>query len=356
MPGVEVGGSVGAAPVSGPVSFAAPSFEEAHSLGSLANFGPKFESLSYSPIDAPIAKGEVANMVPYKLGMFDPAGEIRFNPELLNVESVSNSVSSVLEPLTPASAVAEAEFVLAQPGALVTADLDVNPVAHLQPEVRLADKGGDTEAAVLASVPQQELVEEIVEQDLVENRISDNKQSLEELEIEEEWLRYVEDEEVSDQRRQVIREALEKAKLEADRLGLKGISGLQIARFLPPEYEGIRSQIVKKDGPDGSYQETIEAISSIGEFDSQVAQERFDMVVSEKKPVKKAKEGNDVSKEDVGRVLKYRIFKPVKAHEVFVTRITKKKVPLNQVIVETKEPTLEDYPDLAETLAPKQAA
>ncbi|MBI2338049.1 hypothetical protein HYU95_02595 [Candidatus Daviesbacteria bacterium] len=183
-----------------------------------------------------------------------------------------------------------------------------------------------------AQLTQPKLEEQEIEEVITEIEV---KQGQKETMVEEEEAErkiYLEDEEVSAQRRQEIREAIIKARTEADRLGLKKITGWLVAKFLPAEHEGNRSQVVKKAGPDGSYQETVEAIAGIGELESaESAVRRFDGFVAEKKPVKRGKEGTPVEDKDVARVFKYRLVKPVgQAHQEVIKRVLKKKMLVSQ--------------------------
>lgn len=172
-------------------------------------------------------------------------------------------------------------------------------------EVKQATAKSDLAGAVQPVLQEQE-VEEVVTAEAVKR---DQKEALEEEELAERKI-YLEDGEVSVQRKQEIREAINKARVEADRLGLIKITGWLVARFLPPEHEGNRSQVVKKTGPDGSYQETVESIAGIGELESEdKAVTRFNEIVSEKKPVKHGKDGTPVAESDVARVFKYRLVK-----------------------------------------------
>lgn len=134
---------------------------------------------------------------------------------------------------------------------------------------------------------------------------------------------------------------------------------------MPPEHIGNRSAVVKKTGPDGSYQETVEAIANTGELESAgAAVERFDKVVAWKKPVKLGKEGRPVGREAVRRVFKFHFVKPTQPHLEVVKRVVKKKMesspeqkaaPASSVERSAKvEPSIKDFGVLAEVL-PKAA-
>lgn len=182
-------------------------------------------------------------------------------------------------------------------------------------------------------LPQPLLQEQEVEEIVTEKITKENTGLVEEEGMVEERM-YLEDEEASAQRRHEVKEAVGKTRAEADRLGLKKIAGWLVAKFLPSEHPGNRSQVVKEKGPDGSYQETVEAIASSGEFSSEEqAEKRLAEIVAEKKPVKNGKRGNPAKNEDVARVFKYHVVRPAVTHEIVVKR---------------SETSLEDDPELAE--------
>lgn len=195
--------------------------------------------------------------------------------------------------------------------------------------------------------PQIVLREEEIEK-VVEEQVATKNQVAEEVGVETRT--YLEDEEVSKTRRFEIKEAVTKAKVEANRLGLKKITGWLVAKFLPAEHLGNRSQVIKETGPDGSYQETKESIVLSGEFSSEYeAIAKGDEIVREKKPVRFGKEGKKVSIKDVARVFKNRMFKDAGNHVEVVKRILKKKVQVPEQLQPVKrEKRIEDYPVLAE--------
>lgn len=225
-----------------------------------------------------------------------PTGEIKFNNSIagnVSVEPVKN------KPLPDPAVIGEAAywFVDREPKIIKSAQVlrsRVEPVTSLSSPAVLP-------AVVLSLESKTKTnLEEIIEEQVIQDA-----QLLEDMEIDKKL--YLEDEEVSAQRKDEIRQAIFKAKLEALTLGLKKITGKLIAMFLPAEHAGNRSQIVKKRGPDGSYEETLEAIASSGEFDSALeAAKRAEKIVEEKKPVKKGKEGKKVASFDVARVFKFR--------------------------------------------------
>ncbi len=367
---------------------------------SLASLGSVLEApTSAVSLDGPVASlegfipmGMTDLVTPPKLGGtlkpvlgITPAGEINFNvPALKSIEAVeptdwpeiteSIKNETVVEPRIIGEAsywftdveprvVRPAEVIMPQIEPMVTPLIAPAPESAAIPAWMPAigtqaktEVRNSTQPAQAVAAQVEEIVEEKVQQE--------PEEVLEEEEITERKL-YLEDHEASAVRKHEIRQAIIKARAEANRLGLDKIAGWLVAKFLPAEYDGNRSQIVKKSGPDGSYQETVEAITGAGEFESgETAVKKFDWIVAEKKPVKFGKNGNPVGNADVARVFKYRLIKPIQAHEEVVKRVTKKKVLVSQApapsaITEKKaikvEPNLEEVsPALAEVF--KKAA
>lgn len=207
-----------------------------------------------------------------------------------------------------------------------------------------------TATPTLPALKKQE-VEEIVTEKVIKKETG----LIEEEEITKEKRLYLVDENALTQRIHEIRQAVNKARIEAKRLGLgESIDGSLIAKFMPAEHAGNRSRIVQPNGPDGSYEETKEAVR-IGQFYSE---DQVEDVVLENRPVKIGKDGKSVKNEDVWKVLKYRVFKRIPAHEVVISRVMKKKSSSGQnptqiqvreeSKIEPRETSLKDYPVLAE--------
>lgn len=203
-------------------------------------------------------------------------------------------------------------------------------------------------------------LEQVKEEVLVEEKTEDAqpKESQEEY-IDTDRKIIVEDGEVVAQRKIDIKVvAVSKAQELATKLGLKKIPGRFIALFAPKEYIGVRSQVIKEKGPDGSYEETIEALAGAGEFESvTAARNKVEQVIAEKKPGRYGKDGTPLAFEHVARILKHRIFKSVQPQFEVVKRVTKKKVeatpeqkvvqfPSAQKIVKP-EPSIRDFESLA---------
>lgn len=321
--------------------------------------------------EGPVAPAFLENTMPLSVNRFNPIGEIIFKPSeplvIQQAESIASEAWAASEPLKAEAVVAEANHWLGVDVMLegVLSEVEGRPIASIQNEDSIASPASGAASlqndrrmvnpqveTVVASqlVPNEQEAEEVIEEKVA---VEESKESLEEEDLMQKRL-YLEDEKASGQRRYEIKAAILEAKAEAERLGLTGITGWLVAKFLPAEHEGNRSQALKEQGPDGSYLETVQAIALSGEFDSEAAaQERFNEIVTKKKPVKNGQEGNPVKNEDVARVFKYRIVKPPLAYEITVKRVKQKApVPSGQIVqtqTATKaETSLEDYPELAE--------
>lgn len=231
------------------------------------------------------------------------------------------------------------------------------PQAVALPESRISV---EVAPAVLTqpAVQEQETVEEIVTEKVIKKETG----LIGEEEITKEKRLYLVDENALIQRIYEIRQAVNKAGIEAKRLGLgESIDGSLIAKFMPVEHAGNRSSIVQPNGPDGSYEETKEAVR-IGQFYSE---DQVEDVVLENIPVKEGKDGKPVKDEAVWKVLKHWTIKPVQTYQEVIRRIIKKSSaqpgksldantnsPLGWTeVVDEKaktETSLEDYPKLAD--------
>ena len=240
-----------------------------------------------------------------------------------------------------------------------------NPELLLQPVVspvlELAAKTASKPAtktvyqAAPAIFPQPVLQEEQVEEVVMEKKVEEPEDELEEEEEETEKRLFLEDEKASAVRKFEIKQAVKLAFASVKNAKLSTIAGSLVAAFLPGEHAGNRSQALAEKGPDGSYEETVEAIASSGEFSSpEQAEKRFEEIVAEKKPIKSSIEGSPVAEEDVARVFKFRAVKPPAAVEIFTKRVVKKKVQVfagpavTESKPETNETSLKDYPELEE--------
>lgn len=202
----------------------------------------------------------------------------------------------------------------------------------LKPNVKLENPLGFQEQK------QKEETDELVEELVVEDQQEVLEEDQEEDQVIEQFIiKYLVDEEVSEERRLEIRQAIKLAIAEAEKKGLKEIEGSDIVKNLL-EHPGVRSQIVKNEGPDGSFEETLQAISSQRFTSEKEAVKRADEIIAQKEPVKRGKFGREVTFEAVARVLK-RVFKsaPKEALGAKITNIRKyriSKVNPNRVLTE----------------------
>lgn len=304
--GIEAIGSIGTA--LGSVATAAGK-GAAPVAADLAKFGPELKGVYLPTVinEGPVAPKFLENTMPIAIGKLNP---VVAKPMVMpRIEPMA--VPWILPKVRPA--------------------LEIQPKSHPVIETRAVNQPTQ---AIRPALEEQE-VKELVEE---KQEVKDSKESMEEEEVMESFL-YIEDKEVSMERRHEIRQAIIKARVETERLGLKKIAGALVAKFLPVEHEGVRSQVVKEKGPDGSYEETIEAIAGTGELESEEeAVRRFDLVVAEKKPVKNGKEGIPVEIRDIARVFKYRFLKPVQAHVEVINRVKKKGVLVPRQTVLSLDP------------------
>lgn len=383
--GIEGGatlGVAGAASVSGLARFdTGPSFAGGISAASFCE-GPmpvnsvgEFESIG-APLEGlePMGKIDLGTL-DLKGGSNQPGfnlgGEILFQAEPVNILDGAGAVAEaesilgigrveplkladpiLVEPVVAPVPVLEviAPQVMPQVEPMVATDKLVHVLSPAFPALEPAiDVKQPAQAVAAQPALQEEEVEEIVEEK-VEKR--DSEEVLEEGEATERKI-IVEDGEVTAQRKLDIKvAAVKKAQELAMKLGLKKIPGCLIALFVPVEYPGVRSGLIKEKGekgPDGSYQETVEAIARAGEFESvTAAQENVDKVIADKKPGKYGKNGTQLAFEHVARIFKYRIFKSAQPYEEVISRVVKKKVVIIQPVAAKPETNLRDFPKLNE--------
>ena len=245
-----------------------------------------------------------------------------------------------------------------------------NYLEYVQPK-RSLERAVSTESSTkVVQLTQPEPVTSTQEQIIEEEEVITEKkiekaQETEFEEVEELRLKYLLDEEVSAQRVSEIDHAIEKAHNEAQQEAEKDdskeeekvIEGWRIIKFLPLHI-GLISQIVKHKGNDGSLDETVQDLASRKFASVQEAKEQSKLIIFEKEPVKRGKEGKTVKEGSVERVLKYPFVRRGIPKEEVVARIVKKqKVQMfggqpGLVVAESapqvKESSIEDYPDLAE--------
>lgn len=278
--------------------------------------------------EGPVSHADLINTMPIlKIGKLNPIKEIRFNEPKRLVEPMV--MPWVLPDVKPA--------------------VETLPKLHPVTGVRVANRPAQSVSPAASPAQEVQEVEELVEE---KKKVEDPKEILEEEKVTDREI-FVEDIEVTAQRRWDIKGAIKKAKEIIGKLGLEKLTGVLIAKLMPTEYAGVRSQVVKNAGPDGSYQDTIHELAGAGEFVSEIAaEEKADQVVAEKKPVKFGKNGLPLAFEHVVRVFKYWLFKPVPVYEV-IKRVIRKKIQIavqvQTAVAETKsEKSLEELdPTLA---------
>jgi len=367
--GIESGPS-GAISVAGPAVSIGPG-AGAPSLGVMESFGPKFESVSYQAIDSPIGKGELQNMVPYKVGMFEPKGSISFS----SVTEEKPSYTSEVEPqfseaqtgVGPEAIIAEpiAEPVLSEPGILTEAKHWLGIVEpNFAADTRLSAPEPLSEAPIIeeakywlglvspkpetfknptavgnlkqpatsnqpeatsSPVALQQIVEEIVREPIVkqEKRKDDDPQIRQEEEIEESKIKYVEHEAVARRRISQLRQAVDKADAESKTEGIEEIPGDMLKNYFAPEDQSNRAGIAEPGFPDPSLAETYQVLAARDYGSAREAYQVVETTVEEIKPVKKAKEGKKVKERDIARILRDPFLKSHPVEEV-LARVVKK--------------------------------
>lgn len=181
--------------------------------------------------------------------------------------------------------------------------------------------------------PQNQEVESMVEALVPEERqVEDIKEDEDVLELKKV---YLEDEGVSETRRYELKEAIKKAFAQVIESGLDKITGALVAKFLPGDHEDNRSQIIKKKGPDGSYERILQEVAHSGDFyTEEQAQQVLDKILQTNRPVKLGKNNGDgprVTIEEVRKVLRPNRVNPAVLE--FVTRVVKKR-QIRQKVVE----------------------
>ena len=337
--------------------------------GAVAVAGPNISIVNEGPVGPGF---KLENTMPYTLGeiTFNEKPLVAPSEQVLNVADVISEAESILsqariltpiappqpEPLVENSVVVEARHWLGLIEPRIEPKLDNQPLSRIA-RVPISEPTVRSENSLAAQVFQQEVQDVIKEEEVKTADKTDEFSIKEEEEATEFKLKYVEHEEVSRQRKHEIREAIRKAKAEAEKEGKEGIEGKVLKDHFAPENGSNRSGIAESGIPDGSLQETYQVLAarnygSIGE-----AREVADATVAEIKPVKKAKEGKKVREIDIARVRRDPFIKRHPVEEV-VARVVKKRilaeklgqkpVVIHEVQAESLEGVIEDNPDLAE--------
>ena len=337
--------------------------------------------------EGPVSFGELENTMTYKPGVFDLIGDLRFNPpSRINLAKPLDEQSAVAEanhwlgldqlnlptkltlaepkpsaePLSEQAVLAEAEEILqtvkvlefptpksllspaVTPIEIPLPSTDIIQIGRTKRALEVAgltqlstkvaggvkiETGTASRQSISIATPQTQ--EQSVSQQLKKEEVGaseeteENLEVLEDEEVEELVAKYLVDEEVSEERRIEIRHAVRLAKIEAEKEGVVEIEGWRIVKHLP-EHAGIRSQVVKKNGPDGSFDETLEEIVARKFTSEQEAIEKSDSIVFQKQPVKRGRHGTIVPFEAVAKVFKRHLVKKHPSKEV-IARIVKKQ-------------------------------
>jgi len=379
---VEGGGSAG---VGGP------------SVGGEFGLGVSFGSTIVN--EGPVAPAFLEGTMPLSLNAGKPAIEIISNP-FKGGEVAPGSApileAPVFEPLRVSEVLTEAESIIrGQPGRGLPASREVSaqvspgvilaprPMAFIwtepailypqhdvldQPQTKIAlGRAVSTEPRTniaqstkseVVTLPHQQILEE--EEVITEKKVVESEETEVE-EIEELRLKYLLDEAVSAERVYELDQAIELAGQEirndGNERGDKEVEGWRIVKFLRL-HTGLISQIAKHRGIDGSLDETVEDLLVRKFASRKEAKEKSREIVAQNEPVRRGKEGKTVREGAVERVLKFPFIKRGIPTEVVVARVVKKtrvqaafgSKPLTYVeqTAQVKEPSIEDFPDLAE--------
>lgn len=193
----------------------------------------------------PVASG------PAPLELASPAAFFESNINIISIISGFNPQPE----LNTADVVSEAETILTQAAKPSIGSVELPHLPLIQPEVQQLITpvrlypNTETRRSVITQVAapiQQEQEPKELQEGAMKDEFPKSIQEQEEI-TEEDGRRYLEDEGVSAQRRVELRQTIFKAEKLVAKLGLGKITGWLVARFLPPEYPGIRSQVVKKN-------------------------------------------------------------------------------------------------------------
>lgn len=375
---VEVG--AGAAAVSGPaLSLEGPTFAAAPVLGSIEQFGPKLEAVSLPFIDSPISKGEIFNMVPYKISsVFEPAAMVEpildapaFTPTaaIAEVEAIlanKSATSSVVNFEAPPGSPMETRphFVQDPPGwqpksaepLVIPSETRNLPTESIVPNQEIAaslavlaprndevvdpvpveaifaatDAQPKAETSPVTSQAEAAREEQVVEQavrppaeEVTEKRQEEDPETRQQEDVEELTVKYVEAEDIAGNRVYQLGKAIDQADAVAKAAGKDKIERNSLKQFFAPEDVTNRSPITNPEVGDGGLEKTYEVVGSRDYSSADEAKKASEKAVEDFKPVKKSKGwGKLVKGIDIARARKDQIFKSHPAEEV-VARITK---------------------------------
>lgn len=382
------------------------------SMGAAVNVGPAIGSMIGRGIEGPgkgfgstivnerpVSPAFLENTMPISLNVAKPAIEVISNPFKEGSEPATAPPGApVFEPLKVSDVLAQAEQIVLEARGIIQPPVvkpfkptvsvielpTVKPVVSRpmdfvwatleQPQIKRAlGRAISTETSTkvaqstqpeMAASAQQQIIEE--EEVVTEKKVKE-PQEKEVEEIEEIRIKNLLDEEVSAERVYELDHATEQAELEVQEEAAKDgekseekrLEGWRIVKYLRRRLHiGLISQIVKHKGEDGSLEETIKDLITRRFASKKEAKEHNRVMVSIYEPVRRGKEGKAVQEGAVERVKKLPFLKRGIPKEEVISRVVKKQkvlVDLGQPVVsvveykpEVKEPTIENYPDLAD--------
>ncbi len=392
----SIGGAVaevgaGAAAVSGPaLNFEGPTFAAAPVLGSISQFGPKLEAVVLPFIDSPISKGEIFNMVPYKINpIFESPAVVEpilDAPAFTPAAAITESVAPILQPTPIASGQAESWLFNAkdqdekpkqptllfqtQPVEAILAATDSQPKTETNPVTSQAEA---TDAPGSGAVYQTVLEEQVVEQavrppaeEVIEKREEEDPETKQQEDVKELTVKYVEAEAVTKARIYQLGQSIDQADVAAKAQGAEVIAGNFLEQFFVPQDSSNISPIANPQIGDGGLEKIYQFLSSKDYSSASEAKQQAGVAVESFKAVKESSgEGKMVKGTDVATAKKDPVVTsyPVQRVVERIIKITEVEVKTGQVkseattAVKQEEPSqgkIDDFPKLAEVF-PKAA-
>lgn len=299
--------------------------------------------------EGPVGLADLKATVPWQAELPKPLGEIRFEQSvqvdtgLLSEDAVVAEAEAIIsqaqkpqlmqvtEVATPFSAIPR---VANEPGPILQVEPSIFPGAwpriepvvvpndleypqpqvvaspsvepFVQPGLQLKDQVFNEARPIILTQPALE--EQEIQEEVISERIAEKQIDIVNEKVEDQMKKFVVDKPTLAQRLQEVRQAIQKAKPEAERLGYgRKIIGWIIEQFLPPAHPGNMSRVVRPEGPDGTIPIIKEAIKAKAEFDSE---EDVQSEVLNNRPVSTEEDGEPVSDEEVRKVFQDRIVKP----------------------------------------------
>ncbi len=271
-----------------------------------------------------------------------------FEPEVFKWIPAFAGMTTVVE---PAILPQVERMVLPFPKPEVVVPPVLRPAVQIGPQTAAGAAAEVRQVTATQPAPEeQELEEEVIER-VIAKQIDTVREEIEELRS-----KIVVDEEVLENRMVGLTGAAEIAAAKSEG---GEIEGNEIVALAPFETEDKRSGLIKKNGPDGSWVETLEEIAARRFNSVKEAKKQIVEIINRKVPVKRGKEGKNAGSEAVARVLKYLFVKAVPVEQIVTRVIKKQKVSVKDrqpLVVEAPKPEarIDDFPVLAEVF-PKAA-